>query len=222
MSNQILIIFAENLNKLTADEYEGLCDLIPSDLVLESNKFRFWQDRQASVLGKLLVKKALSLCKLDFTLKNLLYTSYGRPYIPDCPDFSISHTPGLVVCAMNLLGRIGVDVECVKSIDYGNLISQFHEDEILAIEKSNKGIYKFYEIWTRKEAVLKADGRGLSFPLGLNSWSISDKKKVCLEGRDWQLISRHFSDNHVLSLAIEGCMELTADNINFYEYSFIN
>jgi 4'-phosphopantetheinyl transferase len=101
-------------------------------------------------------------------------------------DFNLSHTDGLVAVAISRVGRVGVDVECVEHIGgdraaLGALYadSTLHElrafglrdDEIAELAALPEALREahFLDGWTLREAVAKADGRGLSLPLSLIS-----------------------------------------------------
>ena len=104
----------------------------------------------------------------------------GRPALAapadDGIDFNLSHTDGLVAVAISHSGRVGVDVECAGRDRAVALYadSTLHElrafglrdDEIGELatlpEASREG--RFLDWWTLREAVAKADGRGLSLP----------------------------------------------------------
>jgi len=65
--------------------------------------------------------------------------AYGKPFIRDVPLYSnISHAGEWVVCAISDY-EVGIDIECIKEIDY--------------------------DMWTLKESYIKWLGTGLSTPL---------------------------------------------------------
>lgn len=100
--------------------------------------------------------------------------AYGRPEIQTkrgAPPmrFNLSHTDGLVVCAVTRSADIGVDVERVTLgedlVAVANI--SFTSEEIACLSQW-KGIdwqKRFFELWTLKEAYVKARGLGLSLPL---------------------------------------------------------
>ena len=49
-----------------------------------------WEDRHASLYGKLLLKKGLQDLGQDSSLTNLKFTEYNRPYLEGKLDFNIS------------------------------------------------------------------------------------------------------------------------------------
>jgi phosphopantetheinyl transferase len=95
----------------------------------------------------------------------------GKPYLGKgdgealAMEFSLSHTRGLVACAISP-SRVGIDVERVRqNVDYEGIArSNFSHQEIEALEQLPPGARRAHvlKLWTMKEAFLKATGRGLS------------------------------------------------------------
>ncbi len=83
--------------------------------------------------------------------------------------FNISHSSEMAVIALTRTADIGVDVEKIQSFENLMEIAEyfFHPQEAQEIMNKSAGasLKKFYEIWTQKEAVVKALGIGLSAPL---------------------------------------------------------
>jgi 4'-phosphopantetheinyl transferase len=96
----------------------------------------------------------------------VLYADGGKPHLPEGYPlhFNVSHTDGLAVFAVGHT-RVGVDVERVRSIpDADGLVSRFFTrrecDQFHALPTADRP-GAFLRAWTRKEAVLKAIGRGV-------------------------------------------------------------
>lgn len=96
---------------------------------------------------------------------------HGKPYVrPEpglvAPSFNVAHSHGVVLIGLSMAGEIGVDVEFVdRTIDLeGVARTAFHMDEVARVEAATSledRLAVFYRCWTRKEALAKADGRGL-------------------------------------------------------------
>ncbi len=85
----------------------------------------------------------------------------GRPYFDaeGAPDFNLSHTENLVACAIGT-SRVGIDVqEWADTLDTEKLAARFFApaEQAAAHDASH-----FFEIWTKKEALGKYLGSGLS------------------------------------------------------------
>lgn len=98
----------------------------------------------------------------------------GRPVIAapaGAPplSFSVTHTEGLVACAVTWAREVGVDAEAVgRPIDIGRLAARFFApQEAAALERLDgpARVLAFFQHWTLKEAYLKARGLGLAVPL---------------------------------------------------------
>lgn len=93
---------------------------------------------------------------------------FGKPRLVDRPDihFSLSHSQDQALLAVSEGLEIGADLEGMRSVDHLGLARRyFHPNEVAAIERHADPQAAFFQIWTLKEAVVKALGTGLSIPL---------------------------------------------------------
>lgn len=169
----IHLAYAYNDRELSGGEWDALSADLPEDLRRDCDRYRRWQDRQAGLFGKLLLRE-VGRRVLDRTpgLHRFRRDDHRRPYLADQPDFdfNISHTAGLVVCCGAAgAGRLGVDVERVGEIDVREFRRVFTAEEYQRLERLADPTAEFYRLWTRKEAVMKADGRGFALdPAGID------------------------------------------------------
>lgn len=98
----------------------------------------------------------------------------GKPFIVGKPfEISISHSIDTVAVAISDF-PVGIDIEKIRKTDL-NLMKRFFEGEEISYvlggyqtgedynEYSSPSVLKrFFEVWTKKEAASKLDGRGLS------------------------------------------------------------
>lgn len=90
---------------------------------------------------------------------------YGKPYLTGHPklQFNLSHSGRWCVCAVSTV-PVGVDVEQVRPMDLAwtdKFLSAKEREDLRAKEDSDR-LWRFYELWTRKESYAKALGRGLT------------------------------------------------------------
>jgi 4'-phosphopantetheinyl transferase len=101
---------------------------------------------------------------------NLSTTNYGKPFLTglwsNSINFNISHSGNLMLIAISEDQKVGIDLEKIHhDIDSKSIASiVFSSEEIAYLSRSGYQPGDFYEIWTRKEAVLKATGLGFSYP----------------------------------------------------------
>jgi 4'-phosphopantetheinyl transferase len=81
-------------------------------------------------------------------------------------EFNLSHCDALALVAVARRGPLGVDVEQVRGMDDALALAQRHfvADEIERVAQAAGAARDaaFFTCWTRKEAVLKSTGAGLS------------------------------------------------------------
>lgn len=94
----------------------------------------------------------------------------GKPYIEEGPVFNASHSGEWFALAITGSGaEIGVDIEHIHPLDdmlsmARHFFAPAEVERLLAIPESER-TRAFFECWTRKEAVIKATGEGVSRPL---------------------------------------------------------
>jgi 4'-phosphopantetheinyl transferase len=121
-------------------------------------------------------------------------TQWGKPELQDNQGifFNLSHAQGLTVLAVADFPGIGIDIEKILPIDskVGLAESCFSALEFQQMEQIPMEKWEpiFYDYWTRKESVVKAQGKGLF--TSLQSFSVSLSKtwtKVKLGDQAWYL-----------------------------------
>lgn len=160
----IYIVSTRVEQRLAEDQFCNYLDLLPDRLQLPIRKFHRWQDAHASLFGKLLLMKGLNkYWRYNTILESLRYTEFGRPFFPDLSvDFNISHSGGWVVCCISSEAKVGIDIEEIKEVDITDFTDQFLTTEMMRIMNAENRPHEFYSYWTKKEAVCKAEGVGLS------------------------------------------------------------
>ena len=104
---------------------------------------------------------------------SIRFNAYNKPYFDNCPAyFNISHSGDIAVCAISLESEIGIDIERMTDIEIEVFKCQMNEYEWANVLTSGNSKHAFYDYWTQKEAVIKAQGSGLS--LGLKSFFITE------------------------------------------------
>jgi len=197
------IVTARNDDKLSAEQLNLLRRCLPKEIGDKANKFLKWQDVQASLIGKYILAKGLMNFGFDMrALERLKYTTYGRPYLIPEIDFNISHSEGYVVCAISDELRVGIDVEQIRPVVISDFKDQFNHRELTAIMKANDKHEEFFRHWTIKEAILKADGRGLNIPLN----EIETNDHVCVADENWYIHKIQLDSAYMVHLAVNNLL----------------
>lgn len=96
---------------------------------------------------------------------------HGKPYLVDYPElkFNLSHTDNRMVVVIAKNCELGVDIEqCTPRKNLAAMVDKcFAEEEKnywLRLPTSQQTL-AFYQFWTRKEAFVKATGRGIALGL---------------------------------------------------------
>jgi 4'-phosphopantetheinyl transferase len=84
-------------------------------------------------------------------------------------EFNLSHSGELALVAATRLGPLGVDVERERALADALAIaeryfSKTERDDLRSLPADSRQA-AFFRCWTRKEAMIKADGEGLGVPL---------------------------------------------------------
>jgi 4'-phosphopantetheinyl transferase len=200
---------------LVADHYQSIKKLIPeilSDSEIEkANRIFSLTDKERYLASKYFLRTILSQW-VDATPNQVDFITHEhkKPTVKGV-EFNISHTGEYIVIAVSP-EVIGIDLEYInQSFDFGSLLDiTFIKEEIEFIGNEPIDSAKFYTLWTRKEAVLKASGEGASNNLHLIACLA---KTVSRRNTTFSLNSFLIENNYVVSTAVT----LKAINVNYWQ-----
>lgn len=193
--------------------------MLSADETRRLGRFHFALDRLHYLVAHVLLRTALSLyASVEPRAWAFATKRYGRPVIagPRCAPpllFSLSHTRGLVACAVAAGREVGLDVETLSRRVDGEVLAErfFARQEAAALRSLPPTLrrVRFFEYWTLKESYLKARGWGLSRPLASFAFDLRADGDVALDAsglRDdastWQFALHRPTSEHVLAVAV--------------------
>jgi len=156
----------------TAPALDAHAGLLTADELFAVQRFAFAADRRRARATRI-AARLLASWYLGAPADRVAFgrEPRGRPFLPGLADldFSLSHSGDLLLFAFSRQARVGIDLEAEREMDDALAIAHsfFAPDEVHALESepSSAVATAFLRHWTRKEALLKALGTGLSMPL---------------------------------------------------------
>lgn len=193
---------------LTPDECERMARLI------------FERDRRTFLITRAHVRTMLSrYAQVNPADWRFIANAHGRPEILDRPAgvpdlrFNLSHTNGLIACAVTLGREVGVDVEYVGRRILHDIPGRFFAPREVVDLKSLPAADQprvFFDYWTLKEAYIKARGFGLALPLADFAFRLAPPAPVEItfepslrdDPATWQFAQAWPTPHHRLGLAV--------------------
>ena len=164
---------------------------LPEDLRKKALRYRKEDDRLRSIGSSFLLLRAANG-------REIHYSAEGKPFVEGGNHFNISHSGDYVVLA-EADSPVGVDVERVADI---GIDDDLRNAALTEKEKSwvKDSLLRFYVVWTRKESLIKCEGRGFtSEPNEIDS--LPENDFVLYEGKYYRVDS-FMIDGHVISFAV--------------------
>jgi len=132
-------------------------------------RLRFDRDRARFITGRVALRSILGDL-LDRDPARIVFDlgAHGRPSLRDAAglEFNMSHSGDVALIAVSAAGALGVDVEVLREVRRVLDLARryLHPEELRVVEDAapcDRGEV-FLTCWTRKEAVLKSTGVGLT------------------------------------------------------------
>jgi 4'-phosphopantetheinyl transferase len=144
------------------------------------------------------------------------YNDYGKPLLTGDHGlkFNLSHSHEVALVAVTRDAAVGVDVEHVRS-DFASeeiarrFFSRLEVETFSSLPKEEK-VAAFFRCWTRKEAYIKAIGKGLSQPLDGFDVTLAPADPAALLRADeddrlsWSMSVIAVGHGYAAALAVEG------------------
>ena len=187
-----------------------------------SSRFHFENDRRHWIVAHGVLRLLLGRY-LDVEASELKFVinDYGKPALAQTPHkarlhFNLSHSGELVLYAFAYDREVGIDVEYMRApFDYEEVASHyFSSSERAALHALPISLREeaFFSCWTRKEAYIKALGKGLSLPLDQFDVSLTPgepaalliNRQDLLAPAQWSLCALVPGVRYAGALAVEG------------------
>lgn len=163
-----------DIKALSDENYEKWYSLMSKEKQERVDKIRLVGDKKRTVTGEMLAKKAIAdFCCVQSQSIVFSKKENGKPYAKDLSvEFNVSHSGDMVVCAVDSK-PVGIDVEKIRPIDLKIAKRVFTNEELAYLfghnpaenefvyTTDNEILFRFFEIWTSKEAYVKCTGDGI-------------------------------------------------------------
>jgi 4'-phosphopantetheinyl transferase len=163
--------------------------LLSADEVAQYRRFHFARDARDYAAAHALLRTTLSR-HADHAAADWRFdkTPAGKPLLVDGPfagSFSLSHARGMVACAVTPATAVGVDVESVdRDVDTADIAARFFAPaeaaHLMRLDETARR-HRFFDLWTLKEALVKALGSGMALSLASLAFEVGDDGAISLE-----------------------------------------
>jgi len=154
-----------------ADQLAFYSKLLSEDETARASRYIFDEPRNRYTTGRGILRTIL--CRYLSISPDQIAFTYGRQGKPDLLDpgdpplrFNVAHTQAEMVIAVTHGRLIGVDIEYVRPLPDMMLVAErFFSEREVSVLRSLPDAHQpqaFFNAWTRKEAILKTYGDGIS------------------------------------------------------------
>jgi 4'-phosphopantetheinyl transferase len=202
-----------------ASSVEGF--LTPAELD-RAARFHFDLHRRRFIVGRGSLRVILGrYLQAESRTLEFSYGPHGKPALAGAFAasglyFNLAHSEDLALLAVTRLGPVGVDLEKVGPLDdMDELVARFfspRENSRFAQLSKEQKPSAFFNLWTRKEALLKATGEGIGQSLNQVEVSFLPGEPAKLltlpdhfsQGTRWSLHNLHLDDHFAGALVVDG------------------
>ena len=211
----------------TASCLQSLQQTLSTDEQTKAERFHFPKDRSQFIVSRGALRAILSrYLTINPSLLRFDYNPYGKPFVTSAQGgntlrFNLSHSRGMALIAITKNREIGVDIEGINpNFSCLEIAERFFsplENSVLRSLPEHLQPTAFFTCWTRKEAYIKAVGKGLSIPLNGFDVTLAPGEPAALlnveqnpeEASRWSLIELIPSSDMVAAVAVAGdCRKL--------------
>ena len=159
-----MVSIFDDMSQMTEAEVQRMLPLVNEQRRNEALRYKHLLGQFTCLKSWLMLSDLLK--PLGITDLEMNHNEHGKPFLVHHPDvhFNISHCKnGIAVVVDN--APVGIDIESYRKIDNALIRYTMNDNEIETINASDNPLATFIAYWTKKEAVLKLRGTGISTDL---------------------------------------------------------
>jgi 4'-phosphopantetheinyl transferase len=168
------------------DAYRDLLAVLSDPEGDRAARYRFDIDRRRFVIARASLREILGrylgvgAAEIGFEYGIHGKPALAKPYSDSGIRFNLSHSADIALCALARGSDVGVDVEQIqRDVNAERIAVQFFSpSERRLLAEAHDVSETFARIWVRKEAYVKATGRGLGVELQAFSVSLAEISQI--------------------------------------------
>lgn len=172
------------LGHFSALDYADYHHLLSPDEIKRAERFIDPSVRERFISGRGMLRQILSQY-INIPPKEIafIYGTKGKPHILNDPIyFNLSHANDLLMLALSSDKVIGADIEYKRPMDNMATVARMnfsaYEQSVFFNLPNDEKVDAFYQLWTRKEAYIKAVGDGFALPLSGFDITLDDEPRL--------------------------------------------
>jgi 4'-phosphopantetheinyl transferase len=193
------------------ERIERVVRQLPASWVTHIQEYRLLKDRVATLLGRYILQNILQENKLAYS-PEITIGEKDKPFFFKGPYFNISHSGKWVVVVVSEQMSVGIDVEKHRKVPEQLADKYFTQQER---QRMMTRAFGFFDYWAAKEAVIKADGRGVEI---LGRTFETAPGIFMSDGKEWRVQAINLGEGYSCCLAAEADVILHIhfiDNLNW-------
>ena len=157
-----MIAIFDDMSQITPEEIQRLLPLVSDDRREEAMAYKHLFGQFACLKSYVMLREMLESLGLSHPFI-ITKNEHGKPFLKDYPDvhFNLSHCKNGIIVAVSD-EPIGVDIESYREVSDSLIRYTMNDEEQHIIAKSDDSVRTFTEYWTKKEAVFKLRGTGIT------------------------------------------------------------
>lgn len=200
-------------------------DWLTADEIKRAERFIDPVVSERFIIGRGMLRQVLSQY-LSLPPQNIafIYGTKGKPHILNNPIyFNLSHSHDQLMLALSWDKVIGADIEYKRPMENMATVAKMnfsaYEQKIFFNLPDDEKVDAFYQLWTRKEAYIKAVGDGFSLPLSGFDITLDDNPRLLRSLNDdiegWAFRSFEVKNGYVATV----CMTAPITKIDIMTFS---
>ena len=152
----------DDMAQITEEEILRLLPLVSDERREEALRYKHLFGQFACLKSYVMLREMLEQKGLTHPFR-FGHNEHGKPYLLDYPDihFNLSHCKNGIAVAVSDQ-PVGIDIESYRQVSDSLIRYTMNEEEQRIIQMSDDPTRTFTEYWTKKEAVFKLRGTGIT------------------------------------------------------------
>ena len=152
----------DDMEVITPEEVQRLLPLVSDERREDALRYKHLFGQFACLKSYVMLREILESMGLSHPFR-FGHNEHGKPFLLDYPEvhFNLSHCKNGIAVVLSD-EPVGIDIESYREASDSLLRYTMNEDECRIIRESDDPTRAFTEYWTKKEAVFKLRGTGIT------------------------------------------------------------